>query len=151
MIRKARLQDVKHIHSLIAEQAHTGHLLPRALSEIYSQLRDFSVDANEATGEILGCAALHIVWEDLAELRSLAVQTTQQGGGIGTRLLGTLLREAEEMGVRRVFVLTYRPSLFERAGFKQMDKSRLPHKIWADCIKCTKFPDCDEIALVRNI
>lgn len=151
MIRKARLQDVKAIHKLIAEQAQAGHLLPRALSEIYSQLRDFSVDADESTGEVLGCAALHIVWEDLAELRSLAVRTNDQGGGIGTRLLEALLQEAQEMGVKRVFVLTYRPRLFEREGFLPMDKSRLPHKIWADCIKCSKFPDCDEIALVRNV
>lgn len=151
MIRKARLQDVKSIHRLIAEQAQAGHLLPRALSEIYTQLRDFSVDEDDATSEVLGCGALHIVWEDLAEVRSLAVWTKDQGGGIGTRLLAALLREAREMGVKRVFVLTYRPRLFERAGFTLMDKSRLPHKIWADCIKCSKFPDCDEIALVRNI
>ncbi len=150
MIRKAQLQDVKSIHRLIGEQAQAGHLLPRALSEIYSQFRDFSVEVDGTTGEILGCGALHVVWEDLAEVRSLAVRTIHQGQGIGTRLLRVLLREAGDMGVKRVFVLTYRPPLFEKAGFTQMDKSRLPHKIWADCIKCTKFPDCDEIALVRN-
>ena len=149
MIRRATLRDVKSIHRLIAEQAQSGHILARAMSELYSQVKDFIVSEDVGSGEIVGCGALQIVWEDLAEIRSLAVQTEYQGQGIGTALIEALLEESGQMGVSKVFVLTYRPELFQRLGFALMDKSLLPHKIWADCIRCTKFPECDEIALVR--
>lgn len=149
MIRRATLRDVKSIHRLIAEQAQSGHILARAMSELYSQVKDFIVSEADGSGEIVGCGALQIVWEDLAEIRSLAVQTEYQGQGVGTALIEALLEESGQMGVSKVFVLTYRPELFQRLGFALMDKSLLPHKIWADCIRCTKFPECDEIALVR--
>ncbi len=149
MIRRATLRDVKSIHRLIAEQAQSGHILARAMSELYSQVKDFIVSEDDGSGEIVGCGALQIVWEDLAEIRSLAVQTEYQGQGVGTALIEALLEESGQMGVSKVFVLTYRPELFQRLGFALMDKSLLPHKIWADCIRCTKFPECDEIALVR--
>lgn len=150
MIRRARLADVKPIYRLITEQADRGQILPRAMSELYGQVRDFIVSMDEETGDIIGCGALHVVWEDLAEVRSLAVQTAKQGCGVGSLLIRHLLDDAREMGVKQVFVLTYRPRLFERLGFTIMEKSMLPHKIWADCIRCTKFPECDEIALVRS-
>ncbi len=149
MIRRATLRDVKSIHRLIAEQAQSGHILARAMSELYSQVKDFIVSEDDGSGEIVGCGALQIVWEDLAEIRSLAVQTEYQGQGVGTALIEALLEESGQMGVSKVFVLTYRPELFQRLGFALMDKSLLPHKIWADCIRCTKFPECDEIALVK--
>ena len=150
MIRKARLEEIKAIHRLVSEQAKLGQILPRAISDLYVQVRDFSVIADEDTGEIIACGALQVVWEDLAEIRSLAVQTSHQYQGIGTRLIEALLGESSEMGITQVFVLTYRPRLFERLGFSHMDKSLLPHKIWADCIRCTKFPECDELALVKR-
>ncbi len=149
MIRRATLRDVKSIHRLIAEQAQSGHILARAMGELYSQVKDFIVSEDDGSEEIVGCGALQIVWEDLAEIRSLAVQTEYQGQGVGTALIEALLEESGQMGVSKVFVLTYRPELFQRLGFALMDKSLLPHKIWADCIRCTKFPECDEIALVR--
>ncbi len=149
MIRKANLGDVKAIHRLISEQAQFGHILARAMSELYTQIREFSVIFKDDSDEIVGCGALHIVWEDLAEIRSLAVTTEAQGQGIGSELIEALVQEAKEMGINKVFVLTFRTRLFERLGFEQMDKSLLPHKIWADCIRCTKFPECDELALVR--
>ena len=149
MIRRATLRDVKSIHRLIAEQAQSGHILARAMSELYSQVKDFIVSEDDGSGEIVGCGALQIVWEDLGEIRSLAVQTEYQGQGVGTALIEALLEESGQMGLSKVFVLTYRPELFQRLGFALMDKSLLPHKIWADCIRCTKFPECDEIALVR--
>ncbi|MEJ2716138.1 MAG: N-acetyltransferase [Deltaproteobacteria bacterium] len=150
MIRKAKLEEIKAIHRLVSEQAKLGQILPRAISDLYMQVRDFSVIAEEGSGEIIGCGALQVVWEDLAEIRSLAVQTSHQYQGIGTRLIEALLEESTEMGVKQVFVLTYRQRLFERLGFAHMDKSLLPHKIWADCIRCTKFPECDEIAMVKR-
>lgn len=151
MIRKANLKDIKTIHRIITDQAQFGHILPRALSELYTQVRDFSVAVGNSPAEILGCGALHVVWEDLAEIRSLAVRSAFQRHGIGGRLVVHLLDESREMGIQRVFVLTYRVSFFQQLGFTIMDKSLLPHKIWADCIKCTKFPECDEIALVKSL
>lgn len=151
MIRKAVIHDVKAIHRLISEQAQFGHILARPLSELYSHVRDFSVSVDDHTGEIIGCGSLHIVWEDLAEIRSLAVTGSLQGRRIGGNLVEALLGESAGLGIERVFVLTYRVSFFERHGFTVMEKSQLPHKIWADCIKCTRFPECDEIAMVRNL
>lgn len=153
MIRKARLNEVKRIHYLIGEQARDGHILPRPISELYGAVRDFWVLVEEepSGGEtIVGCGALHFVWEDLAEIRSLAVSVSEQNRGLGTLIIEALLAEAREMQTREVFVLTYRPGLFGRLGFREIDKSRLPHKIWADCIRCTKFPECDEIAMARH-
>lgn len=150
LIRKAKLEDVKTIHKIIGEQARFGHVLARAMTDLYSQIRDFTVCVNDESGEIVGCGALKIVWEDLAEIRSVAVQSSFQNAGLGSKLIEALIDEADSMGINRVFVLTYRVRLFERLGFEQMDKSLLPHKIWADCINCPKFPECDEIALVRN-
>lgn len=150
MIRKAMPADVKTIHGLIVEQAKEGHLLARPMSELYAQIRDFLVIQDDVTGEVVGCGALHVVWEDLAEIRSLAVRTSAQGRGTGSQLTMALLEEAKQLGITQVFVLTYRVQLFERLGFHQMDKALLPHKIWADCIRCSKFPECDETALVRS-
>jgi amino-acid N-acetyltransferase len=150
MIRKATLGDIKAVHGLIRDQAKAGNLIARAISELYSQVRDFTVSAENGPDTIVGCGALHIVWEDLAEIRSLAVQTDYQGKGIGSELVRALLEESREMEIRRVFVLTDRTGLFERLGFSHIDKSLLPHKIWADCIHCNKFPECDEVAMAIN-
>ena len=150
MIRKASLKDVKKIHTLISEQAKGGHLLARAIADLYSQIRDFSVAVDDDTGEIIGCGALRIVWEDLAEIRSVAVQSQRQSKGVGRKLIGTLIEESRELGIKKVFVLTYRVSLFSKMGFSLMDKGLLPHKIWADCVKCPKFPECDEVAMVME-
>lgn len=150
LIRKASLNDVKKIHSLISEQAKGGHLLARAIADLYSQIRDFTVAVDDDTDEIVGCGALRIVWEDLAEIRSVAVQSQSQCKGIGRKLIESLVEESCKLGIKKVFVLTYRISLFNKLGFALMDKSLLPHKIWADCVKCPKFPECDEVAMVRE-
>ncbi|MDA8408143.1 MAG: N-acetyltransferase [Deltaproteobacteria bacterium] len=150
MIRKASLKDVKKIHALISEQAKGGHLLARAIADLYSQIRDFSVAVDDDTGEIIGCGALRIVWEDLAEVRSVAVQSQRQGKGVGRKLIETLIEESRTLGIKKVFVLTYRVNLFSKMGFSLMDKGLLPHKIWADCVKCPKFPECDEVAMVME-
>ncbi len=150
MIRKALLTDVKSIHKIISGQARHGHVLARAMTDLYAQIRDFTVIVDDSNGEIVGCGALRIVWEDLAEIRSVAVRSSFQKSGLGSQLIEALIDEADSMAIKRVFVLTYRVSFFERLGFEQMDKNLLPHKIWADCINCPKFPECDEIAMVRN-
>lgn len=148
MIRKARMADVKAIQKLIADYARKGDMLPRSLSDIYENLRDYFV--YEDGGEVVGSAAIHIMWEDLAEVRSLAVQEGRMRRGVGTQLVEACISEAIVLGIARVFALTYKPEFFEKLGFQRVDKAELPHKIWTDCLKCAKFPDCDEIALVAD-
>ena len=149
MIRKARIADARTIQILIGEYARQGAMLPRSLSSIYENLRDYFVYENES-GEVIGSAAIHIMWEDLAEVRSLAVREGEMGHGIGTKLVEACVSEAIVLGIPCVFALTYRPNFFKRLGFQEVDKSELPHKIWSDCLKCAKFPDCDEVALMAD-
>ena len=151
MIRKATVGDVKAIHRLLKNHADRGELLPRALSDLYDALRDFSVFEEESGGSIIGVCALHVCWDDLAEIRSLAVRVQYQGEGIGSRLVNAVLSEAQDLGITRIFTLTYRPDFFKKHGFEIVDKATLPQKIWAECIKCVKFPDCDEIAMLRVV
>jgi amino-acid N-acetyltransferase len=150
MIRKARMKDVKAIQKLIGEYARKGDMLPRSLSEIYENLRDYFVYVQNGE-EVIGSAAIHIMWEDLAEVRSLAVRDGNMGLGVGTQLVEACLSEAIVLGIPRVFALTYKPDFFEKLGFVRVDKSELPQKIWTDCLKCSKFPDCDEVALVTDL
>ena len=151
MIRKARVGDVKEIQDLIGVYAKKGEMLPRSLSELYDNVRDFSVYVDEKTGNIIGTCAMHICWEDLAEIRSLIVREDCWGKGIGAKLVEACLSECKTLGIYKVFALTYQIEFFKRLGFEIIDKSDLPHKIWADCLKCIKFPDCDETAMVLNL
>jgi amino-acid N-acetyltransferase len=151
MIRKATVHDVKAIHALLKLYGDQGHLLPRALSDLYDSIRDFTIFQDQDQGGVVGICALHICWEDLAEIRSLAVEEKYQRRGIGSILVGEAVKEAHGLGIPRVFTLTYRPGFFERHGFQVVDKATLPQKVWADCIKCVKFPDCDEIAMIRSV
>lgn len=149
MLRKAQINDVKEIQKLLMHFANRGDMLSRSLSELYEALRDFYVV--EEGGRIVGVAALHIVWEDLAEIRSVAVMEETGRKGIGTEVVNACIAEAEQLGLKRLFCLTYKPDFFARFGFRIVDKSQLPHKVWGDCIKCAKFPDCDEIAMIMNL
>lgn len=150
MIRKARQQDVRFIHALLADFGQRGELLARPLTEIYEFLRDFVV-AEDAEGQLMGTCALHLCWENLAEVRSLAVPAPFQGQGWGTKLVEACLSESVTLGFGQVFALTYRPDFFSRLGFGLVDKQRLPNKVWADCTKCVKFPDCDETAMLLEL
>lgn len=149
MIRKAIIPDVKEMHRLLLDYARDGLLLSRSLAELYEMLRDFYVF--EVDGKVVGTAALNICWEDLAELRSLAVHPDYNGRGAGKELVQACLDEARRLGIHRVFALTYKQAFFEKLGFKVIEKSQLPHKIWGDCMKCAKFPDCDEIAMAIEL
>jgi amino-acid N-acetyltransferase len=149
MIRKATLTDVKSIRSLINQYADTGQMLPRTLNELYEHLRDFHV--YEENGELVGVCALHVSWDGLAEIRSLAVRKDRTKRGIGSSLVRQCLSEAASIQVARVFVLTYQDVFFRRLGFSDVDKKELPHKIWTDCLNCLKFPNCDESSLIIKI
>jgi len=145
MIRKAILQDARQIHKLLLTYAKDGLVLSRSLMEIFESIRDFYVFVKE--DRVIGAAALNICWEDLAEVRSLVVHEDFGGQGIGRHLVEACLSEARQLGIGRVFALTYQQQFFEKLGFSVIEKSELPQKIWGDCIKCAKFPECDEIAL----
>ncbi|MFK5927357.1 MAG: N-acetyltransferase [Desulfuromusa sp.] len=149
MIRHARIPDARTIHKLLLDYAKDGQLLGRSLANIYDSIRDFYV--YEEDGEVLGIGALAICWEDLAEVRSLAVVSGQQGKGIGRKIVESCLNEAIDLGLAKVFALTYQPDFFRLLGFHDIEKSELPQKIWGDCINCVKFPDCDEFALAINL
>ena len=146
--RKARLEDVPTIQALINSYAEQGAMLPRSLSLIYENLRDFQVVEEE--GQLIGVGALHILWDDLAELRAVAVKPPL-GRGVGRFLIESLLAEAREIGFHRVFALTNQPGFFEKVGFQVISKEQLPHKVWKECINCAKFPNCDEVALIREV
>ena len=149
MIRKAKISDVKTIQSLVNQYADSGQMLPRTLNELYENLRDFHVIEEE--GSLLGVCALHVSWDGLAEIRSLAVRKEKIKSGIGTALVRQCLQEASQLGAEKVFVLTYQEGFFKRLGFAAVDKKELPHKIWTDCLNCVKFPNCDESALMINV
>jgi amino-acid N-acetyltransferase len=150
MIRQATIADAEQIQRLINQFADEGRLLARSLSEIYDNLRDFSVYEG-GDHQIAGVSALHISWEDLAEIRSLAVMIEERKKGIGGQLIAACLEQARQLGVKRVFLLTAIPTYFERAGFRVVDRAVLPHKIWGDCIRCVKFPECDETAMILDL
>ncbi len=148
-IRKATVSDIKQVHKLINEFAKKETMLPRSLNELYENIRDYFVCENERI--LSGVCALHILWEDLAEIKSLAVKQKEQKKGIGIELINHCISEAKELGINQVFALTYHPEFFLRIGFKEIDKTSLPHKIWGDCLHCSKFPECDEHAVIINI
>ena len=149
MIRKATIKDVKAIHWLLQEYGKKEELLARPLSELYDHIRDFCVYMDESDKQMIGCCAMQFCWEDLAEIRSLAVLPENLGKNIGTKLVETVLQEAKSFNVKKVFTLTYKPDFFKQFGFIQIERADLPLKIWTDCIICVKFPDCDEIAMMK--
>jgi amino-acid N-acetyltransferase len=148
-VEKARIGDVPQMHKLINFFADRGEMLARPLSEIYENIRDFFVIRE---GErVIACAALHISWSDLAEVKSMAVAEDCQRQGIGDQLIKACLKEARGLGLPTVFCLTYKPGFFEKMGFTQIDKMKLPQKVWNECYRCPKFPNCDEIALICHL
>jgi len=144
-IRKAILGDVPEIQKLINYFAKKDRMLPRSLNYLYENVRDFCVA--EERGKVIGCSSLHIIWEDIAEIMSLAVKESHKEEGVGRKLVLNCLAEARRLGLKRVFALTYVPKFFKKCGFSRCPKSKLPHKIWGDCINCPKFPDCGEVAV----
>lgn len=145
-LRKAKVVDVPAIHKLIMRYADQHQMLPASLSKLYERVRDFFIYENPQG--VMACAALHVVWEDLAEVRSVAVSPELKGRGIGRALVEACKKEAKKLRIKRVFCLTYTPEFFRRLGFRDVSKNELPHKVWADCINCPQFPDCSEVPLI---
>jgi len=148
-VEKANISDVEQMHRLINHFADKDEMLPRPLSEIYENIRDYFVVGHG--DRMVGCAALHVMWSDLVEVKSVAVTEESQRQGVGSRLVEACLKEAGEIGLPTVFCLTYKPAFFERFGFSQIDKMELPRKVWTECYHCPKFPDCGEVALIYSL
>ena len=149
-IRPARVGDVPAIQDLIRTFADRKLMIRRSLGELYESIREFLV-ATDDTGRVIGCAALHVFWEDLAELKCLAVSESAQSQGIGRKLIEACWNNASELEIKTVFTLTYVPGFFEKCGYHQIDKAELPHKIWNECVRCPLFPNCTETALIRSV
>ena len=147
--QKARVEYVPAMKALIDAFAARNAMLSRSLNTMYQNVRDYFVCLDR--GKVIGCVAMHVVWEDLAEVKSLAVDEAYQGKGVGRILVEAALADARALHLPRVFCLTYVPDFFERVGFERIDKAKLPHSVWAECVNCVKFPDCDEIAMMREL
>ncbi len=149
IIRKAKMRDVETIHALINDYASQKLMLARSRHSFYEGLREFTVA--EIDGKVVGVGGLHILWEDLAEIRALAISPALAKQGIGRRIAEALVEEARALGIPRVFALTYQVGFFERCGFTIVPMDTLPHKVWKECMDCPKFPKCDETALVLEL
>lgn len=145
LLRKARLSDAENMYHLVNSYAEGGLMLSRPRSMLYECIRDFVVV--EIDGKIAGLSSLHILWEDLAEVRALAVREDVKKQGIGRQLVEYCLQEARDLGLPRVFTLTYQPDFFRKMGFSVISKENMPQKVWKECINCPKFPNCDEVCM----
>ena len=148
-VRKARMGDIRAIHGLLMTSSADGLLLPRSLTELYGHLRDFFVV--ERGGQVIGCGALSIIWENMAEVRSLAVAADARRQGCGRLIVEACIAEARDLDIHRLFALTYQLPFFHALGFVEVEKDVLPQKVWVDCVHCPKFPDCDEMAMLLEI
>ena len=148
-VEKAKISDVPQMHQLINYFADKDEMLARSLSEIYENIRDYFV-IRGSDERVIACVALHVSWSDLAEIKSLAVAEDSQKQRIGVQLVQACLKEAKALGIPTIFCLTYKPGFFEKCGFTQLDKMELPRKVWTECYRCPKFPNCDEVALIYH-
>ena len=146
-ISRAHIGDVPAIATLVDRYARHGAVLPRPPEDIYETVREWVVARSD--GEIVGCGSLVILWADLAEIRSLIVDPEVQGNGIGRQIVEALLAEASALEIPRVFALTRKPGFFAKLGFETLPREALPRKIWKDCMHCTKFTGCDEVAFIK--
>lgn len=147
LYRKPTFADVEAIYTLVNHYANDGVMLARSRNTLYETLRDMVVA--EENGEIVGVGGLHLIWDELAEVRTMAVSPEVVRRGIGAEIVDRLVQEGLALGVKKLFTLTYKPGFFKTLGFVEITKEELPHKVWKDCIECPKFPNCDEIAMLR--
>jgi amino-acid N-acetyltransferase len=149
IFRKAKFSDVEDILKLINDYAEQGLMLARARNTLYEGLREFILAVED--GQIVGIAALHLVWDELGEIRALAIHPSKIKTGVGTKIVEILTEEARELGIKTLFALTYQPGFFAKLDFEEVPKESVPHKMWKECINCPKFPNCDEIAMVKKL
>ena len=145
--RKARFDDIESIFGLVHIYAAQGEMLPRSRNTLYENLRDMVIA--ESGSEVVGVGALHIMWDRLAEVRTMAIAPAYMRRGIGTEIVRWLLDEGDALGIEKVFTLTYKPDFFRKLGFIRISREELPQKVWKECIDCPKYPNCDEIAMIK--
>ncbi len=148
-VRNAKVADARDIAALINQYAEQDKMLFRSLADIYENLQTFMLV--EAEGRLVGCCALEVVWADLAEIKSLAVDQQFMNMGVGRMLVGAAAEQAKKLGLPRIFALTLTPAFFLKLGFEIIDRDKLPMKVWSDCARCPKQQNCDEIAVVKNL
>lgn len=148
-LRKARIADVPEMQRLINGFADKGDLLHRSLNQLYENVRDFHIFEDQ--GHVVATCALHVNWGDLAEIMALTVDESHQGKGLGLQIVQACIEDCKALGICRVFALTYKPEFFVKHGFRHIEKSELPQKVWTECINCVKFPDCGEVAVIRDL
>lgn len=148
-IRSAKVSDVKQIHKLVEFFADNKEMLHRSLNSIYENIQEYVVAEQE--GQIIGCGALHVSWDDLAEVKALAVDKNHLRQGIGTKIVNTLEKNALKLGIFTTFALSFKPAFFEKLGYEVISKEVLPQKIWSECINCHLFPDCGEVPLIKDL
>ena len=149
IFRKAKITDVEAIHALITHYADRGLMLARPRSLLYESLREFTVAVDQA--QVVAAGSLHIIWEDLAEVRALAVSPGYTGRGIGRKLVKMFLDEAKDLAIPHLFALTYQQEFFARCGFRVVPKESMPQKVWKECVNCPKFPNCEEVAMFYDL
>jgi amino-acid N-acetyltransferase len=148
-VRTAKISDAKAINALVNEYAEQDRMLYRSLADIYENLQSFTVA--EDNGQIVGCCCLSIIWSDLAEIKSLAVDKSSMGKGIGKAIVEFVAEQARKLGITSIFALTMEPAFFEKIGFEKVEKDSLPMKVWSDCARCPKQDHCDEIAFIKPL
>lgn len=149
IFRKATFKDVEPIHKLVNDYADRGQMLPRARNVLYETLRDMVLAVEDDV--VVGVGALHLIWDELAEIRTLAVAPQVAQKGLGKQIVAALTEEARQLGVKTLFALTYQTEFFAKQGFQEIPKEQLPHKVWKECINCPKFPNCDEVAVMKEL
>ena len=148
-VRCAKISDVKAVNALVSSYAELDRMLFRSLADIYENLQTFTVV--ELDGKVVGCCALEIIWADLAEIKSLAVDAANKGKGAGKMLVAEVTKKAAQLGVPKIFALTMEPEFFTKLGFRVIEKDKLPMKVWSDCARCTKQQNCDETAVIKEV
>jgi amino-acid N-acetyltransferase len=148
-VRNAKISDAEAVYSLINYYAERDKMLFRSLADIYENLQSFIVA--EVDGRVVGCCALQIIWSDLVEIQSLAVDEANKNKGVGTMLVKAAIEKTRQLGLPRIFALTLDPGFFERLDFKKIEMDALPMKVWRDCAKCPKQQNCDEIAVLKRV
>ncbi len=149
IVRNAKIEDVLRINALITEFAEREQMLFRSLADIFENLQSFFVAEHDSS--VVGCCQLQVIWSDLAEIKSLAVDKSRLNAGIGTALVKSALSSAGQLGIKHVFALTLQPDFFKKNGFEIIDKEQLPMKVWSDCARCPKQDNCDEIAMLIEV
>ena len=163
VIQKAQIRDVEEILELVNGFAASNLMLPRGPQYLYENIRDFVIasdpnvpvysltETREVLNLIVACGSLHVLWEDIAEVRALAIHPDYQHLGLGSKLVEYMKKEARQLGIHRLFTFTMTEEFFSSLGFKKIKRKELPPKVWGECSRCPKYFRCDEVGMVLEL